>query len=107
MILDPQRQLRAPRLPDREAAPPERQVGPGLGLELVSCVNGIPKGSRLAVSTNLLEASLRSLGDELERRRAYTYLAAACLKLGCTNRLPGLRARWQQEFTNALPQLLR
>ena len=27
---------------------------PGLGLELVSKVNGIPKGSRLAVSTNLL-----------------------------------------------------
>lgn len=31
-----------------------RIVGPGLGLELVSCVNGIPKGSRLAVSTSLL-----------------------------------------------------
>ncbi len=29
-------------------------VGPGLGLEVVSCVNDIPKGSRLAVSTNLL-----------------------------------------------------
>jgi hypothetical protein len=35
-------------------------VGPGCGLELVSCVNGIPKGSRLAVSTNLL-ASMISL----------------------------------------------
>ncbi|MCE5258772.1 MAG: UTP--glucose-1-phosphate uridylyltransferase [Chloroflexi bacterium] len=33
-----------------------RVVGPGLGLELVSCVNGIPKGSRLAVSTTLLAA---------------------------------------------------
>ena len=32
----------------------ERVVGPGLGLELVSSVNNIPKGSRLAVSTNLL-----------------------------------------------------
>ncbi len=32
----------------------ERMVGPGHGLELVSSVNGIPKGSRLAVSTNLL-----------------------------------------------------
>ncbi|MCE2825692.1 MAG: UTP--glucose-1-phosphate uridylyltransferase [Verrucomicrobium sp.] len=31
-----------------------RIVGPGLGLELCSCVNDIPKGSRLAVSTNLL-----------------------------------------------------
>ena len=29
-------------------------VGPGLGLEIVSNVNNIPKGSRLAVSTNLL-----------------------------------------------------
>lgn len=35
-------------------------VGPGLGLEIVSAVNNIPKGSRLAVSTNLL-ASLISL----------------------------------------------
>jgi len=32
----------------------ERMIGPGLGLEIVSSVNGIPKGSRLAVSTNLL-----------------------------------------------------
>ena len=31
-----------------------RIVGTGRGLELVSCVNDIPKGSRLAVSTNLL-----------------------------------------------------
>ena len=29
-------------------------VGPGLGIEMVSSVNDIPKGSRLAVSTNLL-----------------------------------------------------
>jgi len=29
-------------------------VGHGLGIELISQVNGIPKGSRLAVSTNLL-----------------------------------------------------
>ncbi len=33
-----------------------RLVGPGRGIELVSNVNGIPKGSRLAVSTNLLAA---------------------------------------------------
>ncbi|MFM7816687.1 MAG: UTP--glucose-1-phosphate uridylyltransferase, partial [Verrucomicrobiota bacterium] len=32
----------------------EQVVGPGRGLEIVSCVNDIPKGSRLAVSTNLL-----------------------------------------------------
>ena len=38
----------------------EKMVGPGLGLEIVSQVNNIPKGSRLAVSTNLL-ASLISL----------------------------------------------
>jgi hypothetical protein len=31
-----------------------RLVGVGRGIELVSCVNDIPKGSRLAVSTNLL-----------------------------------------------------
>jgi len=34
----------------------ERVVGPGKGFELVSTVNNIPKGSRLAVSTNLLGA---------------------------------------------------
>ncbi|MFM9197096.1 MAG: hypothetical protein ACKOWG_15390 [Planctomycetia bacterium] len=33
-----------------------RVVGPGRGLEIVSSVNNIPKGSRLAVSTNLLAA---------------------------------------------------
>src|SRR4051812_3676575 len=33
-----------------------RVVGPGQGLEIVSNVNNIPKGSRLAVSTNLLGA---------------------------------------------------
>jgi hypothetical protein len=33
-----------------------RMLGPGLGLEVVSCVNNIPKGSRLAVSTSLLAA---------------------------------------------------
>ena len=33
-----------------------RLIGPERGLELVSCVNDIPKGSRLAVSTNLLGA---------------------------------------------------
>jgi hypothetical protein len=33
-----------------------RLVGPGNGIELISNVNGIPKGSRLAVSTNLLAA---------------------------------------------------
>jgi hypothetical protein len=32
----------------------EQLVGPGLGIELASQVNDIPKGSRLAVSTNLL-----------------------------------------------------
>ena len=38
----------------------EKLVGPGRGFELASYVRGIPKGSRLAVSTNLL-ASLISL----------------------------------------------
>ncbi|HRF49255.1 MAG TPA: hypothetical protein PLC98_16605, partial [Anaerolineales bacterium] len=44
-----------------------RLVGPGHGLELVSNVNGIPKGSRLAVSTNLLAclitACMRATGQ--------------------------------------------
>ena len=35
-----------------------RVVGPGRGLELVSAVNGIPKGSRLAVSTSLLASMI-------------------------------------------------
>ena len=34
-----------------------RLVGPGRGIELVSSVNGIPKGSRLAVSTDGASAS--------------------------------------------------
>lgn len=38
----------------------EKMVGKGKGIEIVSRVNNIPKGSRLAVSTNLL-ASLISL----------------------------------------------
>ncbi|MBI3957670.1 MAG: UTP--glucose-1-phosphate uridylyltransferase [Chloroflexi bacterium] len=58
-----------------------RLVGPGLGLELVSKVNDIPKGSRLAVSTTLLASliavCMRATGqtrsltgglDEEERR---------------------------------------
>ncbi len=38
-----------------------RLVGPGMGLEIVSKVNDIPKGSRLAVSTNLLAALIAGL----------------------------------------------
>ena len=44
-----------------------RVVAPGHGLEIVSCVNGIPKGSRLAVSTTLLAclitACMRATGQ--------------------------------------------
>lgn len=36
-------------------------VGPGLGLEIVTQVNDIPKGSRLAVSTNLLASEIALL----------------------------------------------
>lgn len=46
-----------------------RIVAPGHGLELVSNVNGIPKGSRLAVSTNLL-ASMISLCMRATRQAA-------------------------------------
>ncbi|HEX3149737.1 MAG TPA: UTP--glucose-1-phosphate uridylyltransferase [Gemmataceae bacterium] len=38
-----------------------RVVGPGFGLELVSFVHGIPKGSRLAVSTNLLAGLIAAI----------------------------------------------
>lgn len=38
-----------------------RVVRPGMGLEVVSKVNDIPKGSRLAVSTNLLASIISSL----------------------------------------------
>ncbi|NLT73287.1 MAG: UTP--glucose-1-phosphate uridylyltransferase [Chloroflexi bacterium] len=38
-----------------------RVVGPGMGIELVSEVRGIPKGSRLAVSTTLLAALIAAL----------------------------------------------
>ncbi|MCX5772111.1 MAG: UTP--glucose-1-phosphate uridylyltransferase [Candidatus Hydrogenedentes bacterium] len=36
-------------------------VGPGMGIELVTRVNDIPKGSRLAVSTNLLASIISAL----------------------------------------------
>ncbi len=39
----------------------DRMVGPGMGFELVSHVNNIPKGSRLAVSTNLLASMIALL----------------------------------------------
>ncbi len=38
-----------------------RVIGPGMGLELVTQVNDIPKGSRLAVSTNLLASMISVL----------------------------------------------
>ncbi len=76
-------------------------VGQGHGLELVSNVNGIPKGSRLAVSTNLLAclitACMRATGQtasltgsltELERR-----LVAARAILG--EWLAGSGGGWQ------------
>ena len=47
-----------------------RVVGPGLGLELVSTVNDIPKGSRLAVSTNLLAAMIAVLMRATGQARA-------------------------------------
>jgi hypothetical protein len=66
-----------------------RIVGPGRGLELVSCVNDIPKGSRLAVSTNLLgslvsvlmraTAQAASLTGELQENERRIVLARALL----------------------------
>lgn len=67
----------------------ERVAGPGKGLELVSNVNNIPKGSRLAVSTNLLAALIgvcmratgqaRSLTGQLEENERRIVLARALL----------------------------
>ncbi|MFM8418933.1 MAG: UTP--glucose-1-phosphate uridylyltransferase [Verrucomicrobiota bacterium] len=64
-------------------------VGPGCGLEIVSSVNGIPKGSRLAVSTNLLGSLIsacmratgqaRSLTGALEEPERRLVLARALL----------------------------
>jgi hypothetical protein len=66
-----------------------RVGGPGRGLELVSNVNNIPKGSRLAVSTNLLAALIsvcmratgqaRSLSGPLEESERRLVLARAIL----------------------------
>jgi len=67
----------------------EQVVGPGRGLEIVSNVNNIPKGSRLAVSTNLLAALVgvcmratgqaRSLSGGLEENERRIVLARALL----------------------------
>lgn len=66
-----------------------RVVGPGMGLEIISNVNNIPKGSRLAVSTNLLGALIsvcmratgqaRSLTGELEESERRLVAARAIL----------------------------
>ncbi|MGO9230073.1 MAG: UTP--glucose-1-phosphate uridylyltransferase, partial [Bryobacteraceae bacterium] len=66
-----------------------RVFGPGRGLELVSAVNGIPKGSRLAVSTNLLASMIalcmratgqgRSLHGSLQEDERRLVLARAIL----------------------------
>lgn len=66
-----------------------RLAGPGKGLELISSVNDIPKGSRLAVSTNLLAALIsacmratgqtQSLTGELTESERRLVLARAIL----------------------------
>ncbi len=66
-----------------------RLAGPGRGIELVSHVNGIPKGSRLAVSTNLLASLIavcmratgqtRALTGQLEEEERRIVAARAIL----------------------------
>ncbi len=66
-----------------------RLAGPGYGIELVSQVNGIPKGSRLAVSTNLLASLIavcmratgqtRALTGQLEEEERRIVAARAIL----------------------------
>ena len=50
----------------------ERMIGPGLGFELISSVENIPKGSRLAVSTNLLAALISVCMRATEQVNALT-----------------------------------
>lgn len=67
----------------------EKLLGPNRGFELVSSVNNIPKGSRLAVSTNLLAALIgvlmratgqtQSLTGPLEENERRLVLARAIL----------------------------
>ncbi len=81
-------------------------LGPGRGLELVSTVNDIPKGSRLAVSTNLLAALIgvcmratgqaESLTGPLRENERRLVLARALLGEwigGSRRRLAGFRRR--------------
>jgi UDP-N-acetylglucosamine pyrophosphorylase len=66
-----------------------RLAGPGRGLEIVSNVNSIPKGSRLAVSTNLLASLIsvcmratgqaKSLEGQLQENERRLVLARAIL----------------------------
>ena len=66
-----------------------RIAGPGRGIEMISSVNDIPKGSRLAVSTNLLAALIsacmratgqtKSLTGELTESEKRLVLARAIL----------------------------
>ena len=67
----------------------EKIVGPGRGIEIASSVNNIPKGSRLAVSTNLLAALISvcmratsqaaSLTGQLQEHERRLVLARAIL----------------------------
>jgi hypothetical protein len=64
-----------------------RLIGPGKGLEIVSKVNEIPKGSRLAVSTSLLAC-----------------LIAACMRAtGQTHSLTGLLEEHERRLVAAAP----
>lgn len=49
-------------------------IGPGMGIELVTKVNDIPKGSRLAVSTNLLASMISALMRATQQTQSFTGL---------------------------------
>ena len=82
-------------------------VGPGRGLGIVSSVNDIPKGSRLAVSTNLL-ASLVSLCMRATRQAASLdwpiagTRAAARSGPGAAGRMARRLGRWLAGFRRGL-----
>ena len=83
-----------------------RVVRPGHGLEVVSKVNDIPKGSRLAVSTNLL-ASLISLLMRADRANAKNFTGPAGAGRGAGGGFAGDSRGMARRFRRRLAGLRR
>jgi hypothetical protein len=102
-----------------------RVVGPGKGIELVSQINDIPKGSRLAVSTNLLgsliSVLMRATGQieslEGNLKESDRHLVAARAILGewiggsgggwqdSGGVWPGIKVIWAPKRVQAIPNM--